>query len=127
MREPRPLVAVVDDEESVRVALARVLRGASYEVATFGSGPEFLLSLQTCLPECVVLDFQMPEMTGREVQQALRHATFQIPVIILTAHDYPQLREACLAEGAADYFVKPLRRRLLLGAVGAAIRNTRSR
>jgi FixJ family two-component response regulator len=117
----RPLIAVVDDEESVRLALGRVLRASSYEVAVFGSGNEFLQSLKTRRPNCVVLDYQMPEMTGRDVQRALFLAQERLPVIMVTAHDQPTLREKCLADGAAAYFEKPLRREQLIAAIDAAL------
>src|ERR1700744_1192233 len=115
------LIAVVDDEESVRLALARLLRASAYEVVTFDSGERFLSSLQTRLPDCVILDFQMPGMSGRDVQRALCMSQLTLPVIIVTAHDQATLRERCVADGAAAYFSKPLRREQLLPAIGAAL------
>jgi FixJ family two-component response regulator len=117
----RPLIAIVDDEVSVRLALGRLLRASSYEVAVFGSGHEFLQSLQTRHPHCVILDYQMPEMTGRDVQRALFLANERLPVIIVTAYDQPALREKCLADGAAAYFAKPLRREQLITAIETAL------
>jgi FixJ family two-component response regulator len=121
----RPLIAIVDDDESVRHALGRLLRASSYEVAVFGSGREFLKSLQSRRPMCVVLDYQMPDMTGRDVQRALSLAKEHLPVIMVTAHDHPALREKCLADGAAAYFAKPLRREQLIAAIDAAISRQR--
>jgi FixJ family two-component response regulator len=97
------------------------LRASSYDVAVFGGGHEFLQSLQTRRPNCVVLDYQMPDMTGRDVQRALLLANDQLPIIMVTAHDQPALREKCLADGAAAYFAKPLRREELIAAIDAAI------
>ena len=71
MRKERPLVAVVDDEESVGKALNRLLRSAALNVETFASGAEFLKSLEDQTPDCVVLDLQMPHMDGFEVQTQL--------------------------------------------------------
>ncbi|HKD52650.1 MAG TPA: response regulator, partial [Steroidobacteraceae bacterium] len=71
MTAPRPLIAVVDDEESVRRALARMLSASQLDVEIFGSGQEFLDSLRTRRPDCVVLDYQMPGLTGRDVQRQL--------------------------------------------------------
>jgi FixJ family two-component response regulator len=116
-----PLIAVVDDEESVRLALARLLRACLYDVSVFGSGREFLTSLETVRPDCVILDLQMPDMTGREVQQAISTARLQVPVVIITAHDQPALREKCLADGAVGYFAKPLGREQLIAAIDAAL------
>ncbi len=118
----RPVIAVVDDEESVRLALARMLRASLYEVTVFGSGEEFLHSLRTSQPDCVVLDFQMPGLTGRDVLRALTLAKLRLPIIIVTAHDQPTLREKTLADGAIAYLAKPLRRENLVAAIDAAIR-----
>lgn len=117
-----PLIAVVDDEESVRLALARMLRASSFEVSIYRSGEDFLESLKTTLPDCVVLDFQMPGLTGRDVQRALSQQKVPLPIIIVTAHDQPSLREKVLADGAVAYFTKPLRRDTLIAAVDQAIR-----
>jgi FixJ family two-component response regulator len=120
-KRPRPLIAVVDDEESVRLALGRLLRAFSYEVEVFAGGHEFLRSLKTRRPNCVVLDYQMPDMTGRDVQRALSLAKERLPVIIVTAYDQPALRERCLADGAKAYLAKPLRREQLIAAIDAAL------
>jgi len=71
MATVRPRIAVVDDEESVRRALARMLGASHFEVDVFASGQEFLDSLRTRLPECVILDYQMRGLTGRDVQRQL--------------------------------------------------------
>ena len=117
-----PLIAVVDDEESVRMALARMLRASSFEVSIYRSGEDFLESLKTVMPDCAVLDFQMPGLTGRDVQRALSIAKLSLPIIIVTAHDQPSLREKVLADGAVAYFTKPLRRDTLIAALDQAIR-----
>jgi len=117
-----PLVAVVDDEESVRLAIARMLRASSFEVSIYRCGEDFLESIKTSMPDCVVLDFQMPGMTGREVQRALTLAGQRVPVIVVTAHDQPALREQCLADGAVAYLAKPLRRDILIQAIDSAVR-----
>jgi FixJ family two-component response regulator len=117
-----PHIAVVDDEESVRLALARMLRASSFEVSIYRSGEEFLESLKSAIPDCVVLDFQMPGLTGRDIQRALSVAKVALPIIIVTAHDQPSLREKVLADGAVAYFTKPLRRDTLIAALDQAIR-----
>lgn len=122
MANRQPLIAVVDDEESVRLALGRMLRASGYEVTIYRSGEEFLESLQASRPDCVVLDFQMPGLTGRDVQQALAAAKVRLPIIIVTAHDHATLREKALADGAIAYFAKPLRRDELIAAVDRATR-----
>ena len=118
----RPLIAVVDDEESVRRALARMLGASQFDVDVFASGQEFLDSLRTRLPDCLVLDYQMPGLTGRDVQRQLALAQTQVPIIVVTAHDEPALREQCLADGAVAYVTKPLQRERLVGLINDAIR-----
>ena len=118
----RPLVAVVDDEESVRRALARMLGASQFDVDVFASGQEFLDSLRTRLPDCLILDYQMPGLTGRDVQRRLTLAQAQVPIIVMTAHDQPALREQCLADGAVAYVAKPLQRERLVGLIHEAIR-----
>lgn len=125
MTAPRPLIAVVDDEESVRRALARMLSASQLDVEIFGSGREFLDSLRTRRPDCVVLDYQMPGLTGRDVQRQLAEARIRLPIIVVTAHDQPALREQCLADGAVAYIAKPLQRARLLGLIEDAIRPPR--
>lgn len=122
MAKRLPLIAVVDDEESVRMALARMLRASSFDVSIYRSGEDFLESLKTVMPDCAVLDFQMPGLTGRDVQRALSVAKLSLPIIIVTAHDQPSLREKVLADGAVAYFTKPLRRDTLIAALDQAIR-----
>ena len=118
----RPLIAVLDDEESVRRALARMLGASQFDVDVFASGQEFLDSLRTRLPDCLVLDYQMPGLTGRDVQRQLALAQTQVPIIVVTAHDEPALREQCLADGAVAYVAKPLQRERLVGLIHDAIR-----
>ena len=118
----RPLIAVVDDEESVRRALARMLGASQFDVDVFASGQEFLDSLRTRLPDCLILDYQMPGLTGRDVQRRLTLAQTPVPIIVVTAHDQPALREQCLADGAIAYVAKPLQRERLVGLIHDAIR-----
>ena len=125
MTTPRRLIAVVDDEESVRRAFARMLRTSPFDVETFASGQEFLDSLRTRRPDCVVLDYQMPGLTGRDVQRQLAEAQIRLPIIVVTAHDQPALREQCLADGAVAYIAKPLQRERLLSLIDDAIRPAR--
>jgi FixJ family two-component response regulator len=121
MANSPPLIAVVDDEESVRLALARMLRASSFDVSIYRSGEDFLDSLKTVVPDCAVLDFQMPGLTGRDVQRAISVAKLTLPIIIVTAHDQPSLREKVLADGAVAYFTKPLRRDTLIAALQQAL------
>ena len=121
MAPARPLIAVVDDEESVRRALARVLGASQFDVDVFASGQEFLDSLRGRQPDCLVLDLQMPGLTGLEVQRILSSAGARFPTIIITAHDEPETRARCLAAGVAAYLCKPLHDEMLLDAIAGVM------
>ncbi len=115
------MIAVVDDEESVRKALVRLLLAAGYAARGFSSGDEFMMAWPSDPPGCVLLDLQMPGLSGTDVQRALKRAGARFPLIIITAHDSSGVREECMCEGAAAYLCKPLDERVLLSAVNAAI------
>ena len=114
------LIAVVDDEEPVRKALMRLMRSAGLNAEIFGSGAEFLKSLDTRLPDCVVLDLHMPRMDGFKVQAHLARKGAALPVIIITGHDLPKARERAMAGGVSAFLRKPVLDRILLGAISAA-------
>ena len=114
------LVAIVDDEEPVRKALMRLMRSVGLSVETFASGPEFLQSLDTRLPDCVLLDLHMPQMNGFNVQAHLARKCAALPVIIVTGHDLPNARERAMAGGASAFLRKPVHDRILLDAISVA-------
>jgi FixJ family two-component response regulator len=115
------VIAVVDDEESVRKAVVRVLRAAGLAAQGYVSGDDFLKTWHFERPDCLVLDLQMPDVSGTEVQRALKLAGAHFPIIIITAHDAPSMRDECMRLGAAAYLCKPLDIRTLLSAVTVAI------
>jgi len=118
-----PFVAVVDDEESVRKALKRLLRAAGLEAESYATGQEFLEQAAKREPDCVVLDLHMPVMSGSQVLAQIRKMPHRPPVVVITAHDVPEKRDECLAAGACAYLRKPLEDRLLLNAISAALRS----
>jgi FixJ family two-component response regulator len=125
MTQVKPFVAVVDDDESVRRAIKRLLRSAGLPSETFKSGDEFIEmfdSIPSYRPACVVLDIQMPGLNGLEVQQRL--AGSGIPVIFITAHDETAVREQALAGGVAGYLRKPFNDEVLIKAIRAAMSST---
>jgi len=121
-----PTISVVDDEESVRKALTRLLRVAGFNVGTFASGLEFLKSLRSGRPDCVILDIHLPEVSGLDVQEKLGREEPTLPVIAVTGRDEPGLRGRLLQAGAAAYLVKPLDAGILLDAVALAVGKCRS-
>jgi len=120
-----PLIAIVDDEVSICRALLRLLRVANYRAESFSSPILFLESLAEHVPDCVVLDLQMPSMTGVELQEHLLRLADPPPVIIITAHDEPKTRERCLALGAIRYLRKPIEGDVLMGSIEEAVRSKR--
>lgn len=115
------LVAVVDDEAPVRVALGRLLRLAGYQVAAFESGGEFLASLALCLPACVLLDVNMPGLSGLQVQAHLLADRVALPVVFITASDDPSVEQLALEAGGLRVLHKPFGNDELLAAVQLAL------
>jgi FixJ family two-component response regulator len=123
MERMRPLVAVVDDEESVRKALSRLFAASDVDCTVFASGREFLDSLRERCPSCVILDLHMPGLTGLDVQKELARSKSKVPAIIVTGHDEAGQRAECLSAGAVDYLRKPLEEKTLLDAVSQIFRH----
>jgi FixJ family two-component response regulator len=121
MTRHRPLIAVVDDEESVRKSLRRLLAASQLDVVVYASGQEFLDSLSRGQPDCLVLDLQMPGLNGLEVQRSLAGTRVRFPTIIITAHDEPETRARCLSAGATAYLCKPLHDEMLLDTIAEAV------
>jgi FixJ family two-component response regulator len=115
------LVAVVDDEAPVRVALGRLLRLAGYQVAAFESGEKFLASLALCVPACVLLDLNMPGLSGLQVQARLLADRVALPVIFITASDGPTIERLALEAGGLRVLHKPFGNDELLAAVRLAL------
>ena len=123
MSDGRPLIAVVDDDSSVRKALGHLLTVKSYAANTFGSAKEFLDSLdQGAPPNCLVLDLHMPECGGLDLQHHLLRNGIKIPTVIITAHDEIGLRERCSNAGASAFLVKPISVDILIDAIDAAMK-----
>ena len=123
MSKPPPLIAVVDDEESVRRALERLLRSAGFAVETFASGAGFLRSVLDHRPACVVLDLHMPDLSGLDVQLFLTRDRVQVPVIMVTGHETPEAKARLMARGATACLRKPVDDKVLLAAIDDAIRS----
>jgi FixJ family two-component response regulator len=119
MREP-PVIAVLDDDASVREALQRFLKTFGFQVETFASGREFLCSSRLALVECVILDLAMPGMSGVEVQQQLAARSRAIPIVFITAHRDDQLGQRAIAVGVLAVLRKPVDQAELLRSVRKA-------
>ena len=114
-------VYVVDDDVSVREAVGSLIRSDGLSVRTFSSAHDILASLRKELPSCLVLDIQLPDINGFELQQELAKKDIQIPIIFLTGHgDIPTSVRAIKA-GALEFLTKPFDDEYLLEAIRSAI------
>jgi len=114
-------IALVDDDDSVRNALGRLLSALGFDVTTHESAHEFLTSLKSGRPDCLVADLHMPGITGLDLLRHLMRAGIKIPTIVVTAHDEPGIRERCLSAGAAAVLLKPIDSSNLTNAINAAV------
>jgi FixJ family two-component response regulator len=119
--ETTPLIAIVDDEESIRRALGRLIRSAGIDVVTYPSGDELLETLPGHEPDCIVLDLHMPKVDGFRVQTWLAQAGYRIPIIVITGRDTPETRAQAMENGAFAYFRKPVDGDALLHSIDEAL------
>jgi FixJ family two-component response regulator len=120
MSVARPLISVVDDDESVRESLPDLLAEFGFDARTFSSADAFLAS--DCIGEtrCLILDVAMPGMTGPDLQRELSRQGLQIPIVYITAQRGEALRPHLLRQGAVECLSKPFGDAALLKALGAA-------
>lgn len=118
---PQPIVHVVDDDESLRNAVARLLQAAGHQVQIHASAGEFLLARPSDAPGCVVLDIRMPGPSGLDLQDAFQRQGEFLPVIFLTGHGDIPLSVRAMRMGAVDFLTKPVERGTLLRAVQVAL------
>ena len=117
----RPLVSLVDDDESVRESLPDLLKEFGFVARAFSSAEEFLLSDGVGETRCLILDVAMPGMTGLDLQQELTRRGHEIPVIFITAQKDETIREQAFKQGAVKFLYKPFSDTALLEALSAAI------
>jgi len=113
-------IAIVDDDQSILKALTRLLRTCALSARSFGSAQTFIAALSDGLPECLIVDLQMPDMGGLELIQHLTRIGIEIPTIVITAHGDPEMRERCESAGAIAFLSKPLQDTSLFAAIEAA-------
>jgi len=118
----RPLVSVVDDDESVRESLPDLLREFGFRVETFASAEEFLASESLAQTRCLLLDIAMPGMSGPALQEELARQRRSIPIVFITANADENLRPQLLEAGAVECLFKPFTESALLAAVTLALR-----
>jgi FixJ family two-component response regulator len=117
----RSLVAVVDDDESVRESLPDLLGEFGFDSKVFPSAEEFLASDSFSQTKCLVLDIVMPGMTGFDLQQELKARGHKIPIIFISAQKDEAVRKRALERGAVGFLLKPFNDTALLGALNTAL------
>jgi FixJ family two-component response regulator len=115
------LVAIVDDDESMRTALQGLLKAVGLPAQAFASAEEFLKSGQQRQTACLIADIRMPGMSGLELQAHLNAERCRIPTIFITAHGDARMRMQALREGAVEFLAKPFDDEALLDSVRAAL------
>ena len=121
MVKPR-LVFVVDDDDSARSGITRLLRTAGHDVRSFASADEFLNAFDPEEFGCMVLDARMPGMSGEELQMELKTRGVRLPIIVISADDHPATRRSAQRMNAAAFFRKPVDGSALLDAIEWAVR-----
>jgi FixJ family two-component response regulator len=121
-----PMIAVVDDDASMRGALRNLLRSVGFRAAAFASAEEFLQASQLQDTACAIVDVRMPGMSGLELQQHLATIQYPVPLIFITAHGDAEARARALRAGAVDFLDKPFREEVLLRAIQSALQASRN-
>ena len=117
----RSLVAVIDDDESVRESLPDLVRQFGFAVHAFSSAEAFLASDLVSETRCLILDIALPGMSGPDLQQELMRRRQEIPVVFITANGDRTVRPRLLAQGAVECLFKPFSETALLDALNAAL------
>ena len=125
-RESNAVIAIVDDDPSVRQGLSSLIRSAGLQVETFASAQEFLARPGAGVPSCLVLDVRLPGLSGLDLQKRMAELNLEIPIVFITGHgDIPMSVQAMKA-GALEFLTKPFDDRDLLDAIRQAIKRDRA-
>lgn len=121
MAEDLRMIHVVDDDEAIRHSVGFMLKKAGFRVETYGSGSQFLKSVDRETKGCVLLDVRMPDIDGLEVQARMAQLGISLPVIVLTGHGDVSLAVRAIKAGAIEFLEKPFERSALLTAIEEAL------
>ena len=127
MTQLEPVIHIVDDDKSYRTALARLMEASGYRVVTCSSGEELLAHLPGSNPGCVLLDLQMPGLSGLELQDRLTEKAPLLPIVFLTGRGDIKASVRAMKAGAEDFLEKPASREALLEAVERALLRSKIR
>jgi FixJ family two-component response regulator len=120
-RTDERLVAIVDDDASVRQSTCRLLRSLGFRAEAFGSAEEFLAAGPAGMTGCLILDVRMPGMDGLELQRRLADSDPRIPIVFFTAHASDEEERRARRSGAVDFLRKPVAKETLLGVLRTAL------
>jgi FixJ family two-component response regulator len=116
-----PVISIVDDDDSVRIALKSLIDSVGFRAEVFCSGEEFLKSPYLSRTDCLIADVRMPGMSGLELQERLLAAGSHVPIVFISAHDDNVARARGLRGGAIAFLQKPFSEDSLLGAITAGL------
>lgn len=122
-----PYIAIVDDDEPLCRAFARLVRAYSFQARTYGSGTDFLESLNYSVPDCLIVDIHLGDMTGFDVLRSLIDMGMNVPAIAMTARDEPGVRRDFMLCGASALLIKPVGIDPLLKAIESGMSTRRCR
>jgi FixJ family two-component response regulator len=127
MVDPASVVFVVDDDASIRDAVRSLLKSVGLKAEVFASPEEFLAAPRPDIASCMVLDVELPGMTGLEFQEVLEKAGIRIPIVFVTAHGDIPMTSRAMKAGAVEFLTKPFQKNELLTAIHQALDRDRSR
>ena len=125
MPQPDVVIAIVDDDPSVREGLSSLIRSAGLKVETFASAQEFLARPGTEAPSCLVLDLQLPGLSGLDLQKRMAEVELEIPIVFLTGHGNIPTSVQAMKAGAVEFLTKPFDDEELLQAIHEAVERDR--
>jgi len=126
MNESRPTICVVDDDASVREALANLLESVGFDTQLFSSTEQFRGTSRPDGPSCLVLDLRLPGANGLDFQESLQRAGISIPIVFITAHGNVPMASRALKAGAVEFLMKPFQKDELLAAIHEALERDRA-
>jgi FixJ family two-component response regulator len=118
-----PLISIIDDDEAIRRSLDDLIRSAGLRARGFSSAEAFLQSNQRSETDCLILDLCLPGMSGLELQRQLAEGNFDLPIILMTAHERGDQRRQAVEAGAVAFLSKPFEEADLLNAIDRALKD----
>ena len=125
MKEPDPIVFVIDDDALIRDGIHSLIKSIGLRAETFASAQDFMLAKRPDAPACLILDVRMPGLNGLDLQRKLNDANIYIPIIFITGHGDIPMSVRAMKEGALEFLTKPVRGQDLLDAVQKAVAHDR--